>query len=305
MAPIEVLPPSAAEKIASYAIPIPSNPQIEMSQALHRICLINAWSPAIVSGTQILEIGCGQGTTTQTLAEAVGQSGHIDAVDPGSLDYGSPWTLGQAQEHLTKSPVGPRITWHQADPVAFLDKHADKTWDVAVLAHCIWYFKSPDALSKILSALKGRVGKVLIAEYALHATERAAIPHLLSTLARATLEAHKADSEANIQNPLSPSGIKMIATEAGWGLQGETTVVPDPGRDDGRWETGTVVEEAFLQDLENGVKDDRVKLLLKSTRDSVLAALAAVGGNVRKAQTMDVWVATFVLAHDEGAAAST
>ncbi|KAH8883219.1 putative SAM-dependent methyltransferase [Thozetella sp. PMI_491] len=291
--PPEVLPLSAAETIASYAIPN-SRPEIEVTQAEHRIRLINAWSPAIVPGTRVLELGCGQGTATQALAEAVGESGHIDAVDPGSLDYGGPFTLGQAQGHISKGPIGGRITWHQADPVTFLQQHPDTTWDVAVLLHCIWYFKSPDALVEILNALKGRVKKVLVAEHALHATEKAAIPHVLATLARATLEAHRGDSSENIQNPLSPSGIKEIAAKTNWSLEAEATVVPDRGLDDGRWETGTVASARFLDVVEKNVQDERIKLLLRSARDAVLTALATVGGEVKNAQTMDTWVAAFV-----------
>lgn len=31
---------------------------------------------------------CGQGDCTIVLADAVGEGGHVDAVDPGSPDYG-------------------------------------------------------------------------------------------------------------------------------------------------------------------------------------------------------------------------
>ncbi len=55
----------------------------------------------------------------------------------------APFTLAQAQGHLSSGPIGGRIAFHRADPVTFLKDQADKTWDVAVLAHCIWYFNLP------------------------------------------------------------------------------------------------------------------------------------------------------------------
>ena len=57
-----------------------------VSQMQHRIDLIEQWG--IKSGEAILEIGCGQGDCTVALAAAVGGSGHVTAIDPGSLDYG-------------------------------------------------------------------------------------------------------------------------------------------------------------------------------------------------------------------------
>ncbi|KAJ4297420.1 hypothetical protein N0V88_004342 [Collariella sp. IMI 366227] len=267
------LPLASADKIASYAVsgpePSPAAFAVELSQAVHRINLINAWDPAIVPGTRVLELGCGQGTCTQALAEAVTSpegpngpgSGHITAVDPAPLDYGAPFTLGQAQSHLSAGPLGPLVTFHRADPVEFLASNAN-TWDVAVLAHCIWYFPSDDTLGKILSALRGRVSRVCLAEWAMHATEPAATAHVLATLARATFEAHRVDSTENIQTPASPQTIKQIVGQAGWKIGTERTVVPEPELSDGFWETGAVVDKGFAEDVEKEIKDGRVKAVL-------------------------------------------
>ncbi|KAB5547071.1 S-adenosyl-L-methionine-dependent methyltransferase [Coniochaeta sp. 2T2.1] len=290
------LPLSLAPQIASYAIqpprgPTPASQAIELSQARHRINLLNAWS-SIFPGSRVLELGCGQGTCTAVLAEAVGPSGHVDAVDPASLDYGSPFTLGEAQACLSQGPVGVggRITFHQRDPVEFLKENEGK-WDVAVLAHCIWYFRSAKEVGDVLAALRGRVDRVLIAEYALHASEREAVPHVLATVARAALEAHRKDSDENIQTVLSPVGIRELAEGAGWKVVREETVVPEPELSDGGWETGSVVSKGYLEDVEKGVEDERVKAMLRSARDAVVAAVDGIGG-VGKVRTMDVWVAT-------------
>lgn len=298
------LPLSSADKIASYGIrgadPSPSFLAIELSQAVHRINLINAWGPAIGPGTRVLELGCGQGPCTQALAEAVtspddptGSSGHITAVDPGAPDYGAPFTLGESQSHLSAGPLGPLITFHRADPIDFLAANADAQWDVAVLAHCIWYFRSADTLRQIFTALRGRVARVCLAEWALHATEPAAAAHVLAALARATFEAHRADSVENIQTLASPRAIKEAAAQAGWGVESEGTVVPEAELSDGYWETGTVVREGFAEEVEKEIKDGRVKAALASARDAVIAAADSVGG-AKRVRSMDVWVATLI-----------
>ncbi|KAK0656251.1 hypothetical protein B0T16DRAFT_317211 [Cercophora newfieldiana] len=296
------LPQSSASEIASYAIR-PANPPayflaIEHSQAVHRINLINSWEPAIGPGTRVLELGCGQGTCTQALAHAVSSpspssAGHITAIDPGSPDYGAPFTLAQAQSHLKSGPIGPLITFDRADPVAFLSaipQGAEPQWDVAVLAHCIWYFPSAKTLDEILSALRGRVSRVCLAEWALHATEPAASAHVLASLARATFEAHRTGSKENIQTLMSPRAIKDAAVRAGWKVESEGVVVPDAELSDGYWEVGTVVGEEFLEDVEKEVVDERVKAVLRSARDATIAAAEAA----KHARSMDVWVATLV-----------
>ncbi|KAL2138874.1 hypothetical protein VTI28DRAFT_6070 [Corynascus sepedonium] len=297
------LPLSSADKIASYGIrgadPSPSFLAIELSQAVHRINLINAWAPAIGPGTRVLELGCGQGTCTQALAEAVSSpenpsgSGHIAAVNPGAPDYGAPFTLAQAQSHLSAGPLGSLVTFHRADPIEFLATNADTQWDVAVLAHCIWYFQSGDTLRQILSALRGRVARVCLAEWALHATEPAATAHVLAALARATFEAHRVDSIENIQTPMSPQAIKEAVGQAGWAIETEGTVVPDAELSDGFWETGTVVCKEFAEDVEKEIKNERVKAVLASARDATIAAADSVGG-AKKVRSMDVWVATLI-----------
>lgn len=52
----------------------------------HRLDLVSFWG--IPPGSRVLEIGCGQGDCTVVLADAVGETGHVDAVDPGASDYG-------------------------------------------------------------------------------------------------------------------------------------------------------------------------------------------------------------------------
>ncbi|KAF7558161.1 hypothetical protein G7Z17_g59 [Cylindrodendrum hubeiense] len=262
-----------------------------MSQAEHRVRLLNDWG-VIQPGSRILELGCGQGDCTEVLAEAVGPSGTVDAVDPASLDYGAPFTLGQAQGQLSSGPLGDRITWHQASPEPFLHEASKngRTWDVVVLVHCIWYFKSPEILGSILQALKNRTSTICIAEYALHATHPAASTHVLAALARAGLETHKLESDENIQTILSPAQIKDACASAGWKIEHESILTPEPALRDGFWETSTVASGDFLVEIDSHVKDERAKTYLRAARDAVLSSVATTG-NIKDTRTMDVWTA--------------
>jgi 2-polyprenyl-3-methyl-5-hydroxy-6-metoxy-1,4-benzoquinol methylase len=266
-----------------------ANPSTEQPQNSHRTNLINTWS--IARNSKIIEIGCGQGDCTDVLARAVGPDGHIDAIDPAPLDYGSPETLGEAQARLSQSHIGPRITWHQATPVEFLASVEEEAYDIAVLCHSIWYFASPAIVSDTLCALKGKAKKLCVAEYALSATEAAAMPHVLAALTRATLEAHKDVSEENIRTALAPDAICCIAKEAGWKLMGEKRIVPEKGLEDGKWETKTVVDKDFLEEVEENIKEEKVRVVLRSMRGAVREAVEALGG--KDIRTMDVWVAIF------------
>ena len=55
----------------------------------HRVNIVKSWN--ILPGSRILEVGPGQGDCTIVLATAVGESGHVDAVDPAPLNYGTPF----------------------------------------------------------------------------------------------------------------------------------------------------------------------------------------------------------------------
>ena len=166
-----------------------------------------------------------------------------------------------------------------------------EVWDVAVLVHCIWYFKNPSQLDESLAALRGRVKKVVIAEWSLAASEPRAVPHVLAAIARATLEAHRGDSGENIQNIMDPVGIKQAVARAGWKAESEATMVPADGVWDGIWEVATVVSEKFLKKIDEAIiGDEKVKVLLRSARTAVMEAAERIGGH-KKTRAMDVWTA--------------
>lgn len=75
-----------AEDIGRLCLHDPNRFNIQLSETKHRVQILEAFP--IFPGNQVLEIGCGQGDTTAVLAELVGDSGHVTAVDPADLSYG-------------------------------------------------------------------------------------------------------------------------------------------------------------------------------------------------------------------------
>ena len=82
--------PLDAEAIArtAYATDDDHSSGVADSQTRHRLEIVSRFN--IRPGANVLEIGCGQGDCTVVLAAAVGENGHVTAVDPASLDYGTP-----------------------------------------------------------------------------------------------------------------------------------------------------------------------------------------------------------------------
>jgi hypothetical protein len=73
--------------IAGLSLHDPTNPDIQYSQTLHRVDLLEHWK--IPTASKVLELGCGQGDCTTVLAHAVGEKGVVVAVDPAELNYGA------------------------------------------------------------------------------------------------------------------------------------------------------------------------------------------------------------------------
>lgn len=186
------------------------------------------------------------------------------------------------------------MTFVQANPLQHLAQTDGKQYTTAVLAHSIWYFSSPSVLSATLSALATRVQRICIAEYALSSADLQAAPHVLAALAQAALECRKPISTSNIRTVLSPAVLRTHALEAGLKLIQERTIVPPPGMLDGYWESYHVLSDAFTQDIEQNVKDEREKSVVIAMRDAVVAAKRIVTEKgFEQVHTMDVWVASF------------
>ncbi|CBY00126.1 hypothetical protein IAQ61_002679 [Plenodomus lingam] len=290
--------------IARLSLHDPSHFSIQHSQTLHRLKLLQHWK--IPTGSKVLELGCGQGDSTTALACALGDQGKVVAVDPAELDYGSPYTLGQAQDHISQGPLGSQITWVQKTPIDYLSSlpspsttslpsHSDsKVFDATVLAHCLWYFSSPSLILSTFRALKQHSKRLHLAEWSLVATHPSAQPHVLAALTQAALECRKSESISNVRTVLGPKRLTELALAAGWQLENEVRVQGEEGLLDGQWEVSACLASSFEKEVEEQVGDERERGVVLALRDACEASLDGVQGGRKEVKVMDVWVASFI-----------
>lgn len=286
-----------AESIARLSLHNPKHFGVQHSQTVHRLVLLEHWN--IRTGARLLELGCGQGDCTTVLASAVGEQGQVIAVDPAKLDYGSPYTLGQAQDHISQGPLGKQITWVQQSPLDYLSSlpapaSANKTFDATILAHCLWYFPSPSLVLDTFRAVKQHSKRLLLAEWSLVATHPSAQPHVLAALTQAALECRKPTSTSNVRTVLSPKRLTELAVAAGWTLDSETWVQSTEGLLDGQWEVSACLSSSFEREIEEKVNDERERGVVLALRDACEASLEGVQGGRKGVRAMDVWVANFI-----------
>jgi hypothetical protein len=221
---------------------------------------------------------------------------------------GAPYTLGQAQAHISQSPLGRRITWIQQSPLDYLSSlsrststsspsaSVTKVFDAAVLAHCLWYFSSPSIILSTLGALRNQSKRLLVAEWSLVATRPSAQPHVLAALAQAALECHKSKSNSNIRTVLGPKRLTDLALSAGWELESETRVQAQEGLLDGQWEVLACLSASFEKEVEGYVSGERERGVILALRDACEASLQGTPGGQKGVHAMDIWIANFVCA---------
>ncbi|PQK11386.1 hypothetical protein BB8028_0003g00120 [Beauveria bassiana] len=293
-----------AGTLARLSLHDPAHFGIQHSQTIHRLALLQHWN--IAADSKVLELGCGQGDCTTVLADAVGERGKVVAVDPADLDYGAPYTLGQAQGHISQGPLGSRITWVQQPPLDYLSSlqpssstsptgDESKPFDATVLAHSLWYFSSPSLILSTFSAIKQHSKRLLLAEWSLEAAHPSAQPHVLAALTQASLECRKPkDSDSNVRTVLGPKRLTELAVAAGWKLESETRVQAPEDMLDGQWEVSACLDSSFEEEVEEQVKDGRERAVVLALRDACEASLKGIERGQKGVKTMDVWVAKFV-----------
>jgi SAM-dependent methyltransferase len=233
----------------------PEHSRIAISQTKHRIDLLQAWFGSLeaaknsLEGSTILEIGCGQGDMTVALAWAVGPSGTVNAIDPAPLDYGSPETLLEAQQRISRSPFGTRINWIRSDPIEALQRDPKlRAADYIILAHSLLYMGSTEYVATLFRALSSAAStatesalspKLLVAEWGMRVSSENAKPHLYAVQAQAAQPL----SSGNIE----PKTTTELAREAGWKEEREIWIV-SPDLDDGAWEVAAARSMPFADD---------------------------------------------------------
>ncbi|KAJ5358662.1 uncharacterized protein N7496_011075 [Penicillium cataractarum] len=259
-----------AAAIARVCLHDPTNFSIQHSQTIHRLVLLQQWN--VPADSKVLELGCGQGDCTTVLASAVGEQGRVVAVDPAALDYGAPYTLGQAQSHISQGPLGSRITWVQRPP-----------WTASPL------FPPP-----LPAKIRPSTQQCSPTAYGISPPLSSSFPPSVPSSSTAALECRKPNSDSNVRTVLGPKRLTELALAAGWQLESETRVPGGEGLLDGQWEVSTCLSSSFEQEVEEQVSDERERAVILALRDACESSLEGIQGGRKGVKAMDVWVASFI-----------
>jgi SAM-dependent methyltransferase len=233
------------DQIVECMAVIDGNSNIQRVQTEHRLKLAQFWG--IEEGSRILEIGCGQGDTTAVLAYLAGESGFVHGVDIASENYGSPITLGDSATILRKSKLGNRIKIDfEMDILAPVVDFPENSYDLIVLSHCSWYFKSFEELTEVFKKIRKWGRKLCFAEWDPRIRTIEQLPHFLAISIQAQYECFKENSHSNVRTLFTPNDVKSIAEKTGWILTNEESIFSTELQD-GRWEVDYTLSEYHFE----------------------------------------------------------
>lgn len=205
------------------------NDTIQRTQLKHRLSIVEAFG--IQQGMRVIEVGCGQGDMTVALADAVGDSGHVLAVDIASPDYGAPITLGEATAAIAESPLGKRVTFKLETDLLDLP---DTRYDAAVLTHCSWYFRDPGQLLAYFIKLRKIAKRIYVAEWNPDFAHMSQRGHFAAASILA-LYSEFVENGGNVQHVFDSVQLQGLLKEAGWEID-EVKDVDAHYLQDGAWE---------------------------------------------------------------------
>lgn len=244
----------------------------------------------------VMDLGCGQGDQTGALAAVIAahedkftgrdrKPARILGVDPAPPDYGAPYTIKQAQDGLLEKALRPiSFVLGKTGPEVLQEQKVD----TVLLSHSLWYFMSVQVLKETFKAIREAGAEhLLLAEWALTASQPHALPHLLAAL----LQGQSPVRGGNVQTPLSPEQIKKVAGAAGWKVTREVTFVPTEKLQDGGWEVDmarNAADEAVKAATQG---DSTTERLVQSVQATRYALEEAVKRNGNQTGSMDIWTA--------------
>ncbi len=217
-------------KLVSYMKTDAHTKDIQIRQTAHRLRLVEAFD--IKPGHRVLEIGCGQGDTTVVLADAVGKTGHVHAIDIASSDYGAPMTLKEATDFIAQSNIGNRITFQFETDVS--KESFEQKYDVVILSHSLFYFSSIKDLVKVFKKARTFADRICVADWDLTVKNYQQTAHAQAIIMQA-LYAQTSETNANIRIIITKELISDLLEQGKWQVTSVQNV-DAADLDDARWE---------------------------------------------------------------------
>jgi len=231
-----------AELMPSYHLA----PEAQRRQTSFRCAVVDAWGAP--EGGRVLEIGCGQGDTTAVLANAVGPTGSVVAIDAGPPTYGSPITIGDSMRGLIEGPLGDRIDSRMPYDLLATNEFDDDAFDIVVLAHCSWYFASMDQLRETLRRALRLAPRLGLSEWDIQAADDGSLAHRLAIQIQAEIGTWLPRDQSNIRTLTTRDEAIAMLAGAGWELDSVATV-DSRSLDDGKWEVAACLAAAKSLDM--------------------------------------------------------
>ena len=244
------------------------------AQLRHRMRLVEMWDPQ--QGDCILDVGCGQGGSTEVLAAAVGEKGKVLGIDMAGLEYGAPKTIREAHALTKDSPLGDRIEFRLSTDLLDCDvDFPDGHFDMAVFALSSWHMASSDVLSRLFARVRPWAKRLGYAEWDLRPQNVNQIPHVIAAL----LQVHfrtvwPGSPPGDIYSLVLPEQARAMAEAAGWRILREDTTDISNDLEDGRmWE----ISHAFWMGEELAEsRDPQVSGYAREVLSSELQLLASL-----------------------------
>jgi len=194
---------------------------------------------AVRTGERVVELGCGRGALTLLLADAVGATGRVDAVDL------SPAMVALAREATAGLPQVSATVADAADPPL-----AEASYDVAAASLVLFFLPDPVAGLARWRELVAAGGRAGVTTFARPTPSWAAMELILEEAVAA--EADAATLRSGSGGPFaSDEGVEGLFAEAGWREpRTEVEVLDVPFLDIDQWQAwlhGSALRSLWIQ----------------------------------------------------------
>ena len=189
------------------------------------------------------------------LAAAVGESGHVTAIDKAGPASGNP-PLGEAHSYIESSDAGPRIEFRlSTDFLGSRLEFGPKEFDLIVFSHCSWYMCSIHELEQSFARARQWGDWLGYAEWDLRPSDLKQLPHLLSALLQVQIRTISEAGPGNIYSLVTSHQARSVAERAGWQLERDRVIGTCADLEDGRtWEIDSAIKMA--EELAVGSEND-------------------------------------------------